>query len=74
MKRLIKLLEEPLDDEDKATVPAVVSTAMAETGFTPIAAKRLEGMLSKLGKSAYEIAIKIISDIGSTTVKKMLGL
>jgi hypothetical protein len=74
MKRLIRLLEEPLDDVDKATVPAVVSNAMVETGFTTLAAKRLEGMLSKLGKSAYDVAIKIISDIGSATVKKMLGL
>jgi hypothetical protein len=31
-------------------------------------------MLSKVGKSTYNIAIKIISDIGSATVKKMLGL
>jgi hypothetical protein len=47
---------------------------VAETRFTPQAAERLKAMLSKLGKSAYEIAIKIISDIGSATVKKMLGL
>jgi hypothetical protein len=31
-------------------------------------------MLAKLGKSTYDVAIKIISDIGSATVKKMLGL
>jgi hypothetical protein len=31
-------------------------------------------VLSKVGKSATDIAIKIISDIGSATVKKILGL
>jgi hypothetical protein len=74
MKRLIRLLEEPLDSAEKATVPAVVSNVLVETKFTPLAAERLKGMLSKLGKSAYDVAIKIISDIGSATVKKMLGL
>ncbi|MGY4254592.1 hypothetical protein ACVI1L_001660 [Bradyrhizobium sp. USDA 4516] len=74
MKTLIRLLEEPLDSSDKAAVPAVVSNVVAETKFTAMAAERLKGMLSKLGKSAYDVAIKIISDIGSATVKKMLGL
>jgi len=37
---------------------------------TPIDKKRL----SRLGKPSYDVAIKIISDIGSATVKKMLGL
>ena len=74
MKRLVRLLEEPLDGNDKATVPAVVKNVMVETGFTPLAAERLKAMLSKLGKSAYDVAIKIISDIGSATVKKTLGL
>jgi hypothetical protein len=31
-------------------------------------------MLPKLGKSAYDIAVKIIGDIGSATVKKILGI
>jgi Uncharacterized protein conserved in bacteria (DUF2321) len=74
MKRLIRLLEEPLDDSDKTAVPAVIRNVVVETRFTPLAAERLKAMLSKLGKSAYDVAIKIISDIGSATVKKMLGL
>jgi hypothetical protein len=47
---------------------------MVETSFTPLAAEGLKAMLSKLGKSAYDVAIKIISDIGSATVRKMLDL
>jgi hypothetical protein len=74
MKRLVSLLQENLDSDDGIAVPAVVGNVVAETRFTPQAAERLKAMLSKLGKSAYEIAIKIISDIGSATVKKMLGL
>jgi hypothetical protein len=74
MKRLILLLQANLDSVDEATVPAVVANAMTETGFTSQAASRLKTLLSKVGKPAYEIAIKIISDIGSATAKKMFGL
>jgi hypothetical protein len=74
MKRLVALLQENLDHDDGVAVPAVVGNVVSETKFTPQAAKRLKSMLAKLGKSAYEVAIKIISDIGSATVKKMLGL
>jgi hypothetical protein len=74
LKKLIRLLENAVDEDQKATVPAVVENVVAETKFTPQAAERLKAMLSKLGKSAYDIAIKIISDIGSATVKKILGL
>jgi hypothetical protein len=75
MKRLIRLLlEEPLGEDEKATVPTVVKNVLNETTSTPEAAERLKSMLSKVGKSTYDVAIKIIGDIGSATLKKMLGL
>jgi Uncharacterized protein conserved in bacteria (DUF2321) len=75
MNKLIKrLLEEPLGGEDKAALPATVKNVVVETPFTPAAAERLKAILSKVGTSAYDVAIKIISDIGSATMKKMLGL
>ena len=74
MKKLIRLLQDNLDGNDAAIVPAVVKNAVAETPFSQQATERLKGLLSKLGKPAYDLAIKIISDIGSATVKKMLGL
>jgi hypothetical protein len=75
MKRLVRLLQTELEGEDAAAISAVVSNVVAETGYTRPAAERLKNaMLSKLGKSAYDVAIKIIGDIGSATVKKMLGL
>jgi hypothetical protein len=74
LKKLIRLLEDAVDEDQKATVPAIVNNVVVETQFTPQAAERLKSVLSKVGKSAYDIAIKIISDIGSATVKKILGL
>jgi Uncharacterized protein conserved in bacteria (DUF2321) len=74
MKKLIRILQATLDHDDKTTVPAIIEHVVVETRFTPRAAERLKTMLPKLGKSAYDIAIKIISDIGSATAKKMLGL
>jgi len=74
MKKLIRLLQSDLDDDDAAVVPAVVKNVVVETGYTQIAAERLKTMLPKLGKSAYDVAIKIITDIASATVKKILGL
>jgi hypothetical protein len=74
MKKLISLLQDNLDHDDGVAVPTVVGNVLSETKFTPQAAERLKSMLAKVGKSTYEVAIKIISDIGSATVKKMLGL
>lgn len=74
MKRLIRLLHEELNKDDAISVPAIVSNIVAETQYTPAAANRIKELLSKLGTSAYDAAIKIITDIGSTTVKKMLDL
>jgi hypothetical protein len=74
MKRLIRLLQEELNEDDASSVPAIVSNVVAETRYTPAAANRIKELLSKLGTSAYDAAIKIIADIGSTTVKNMLGL
>jgi hydrogenase maturation factor HypF (carbamoyltransferase family) len=75
MNKLIrKLLEEPLQADDKAAVAATIQNVVVESPFTPAAAERLKIILSKVGASAYETAVKIISDIGSATVKKMLGL
>jgi hypothetical protein len=55
-------------------VPAVIKQIAAETPFTGLATERLKLMLSKISKPAYDVAIKIIGDIGAATVKRMLGL
>lgn len=74
MTELIRLLQADLDAEDAEAVPAVVENVVEDSRFTEEAAARLKCMLPKLGKAAYEAAIKIITDIASATAKKMLGL
>ena len=59
------MLQATVDDDDQTTVPAIIDNVIVETKFTPQAAERLKTLLRKLGKSAYDIAIKIIGDIGS---------
>jgi ribosome assembly protein YihI (activator of Der GTPase) len=66
MKKLIRILQEELNKGDAISV--------AETKYTPAAANRMKELLSKLGTSAYDASIKIVTDIGSATVKKMLDL
>jgi len=74
LNTLVRTIQAELSPEDAAAVPAVVDQVVAETPFTKQAAERLKSILSKLGKPAYDIVIKIIGDIGSATVKRMLGL
>jgi hypothetical protein len=71
---LVRTIQSELGADDAAAVPTVVEQVVSETPFTKQAAERLKSMLSKLGKPAYDIAIKIIGDIGSETVKRMLRL
>jgi hypothetical protein len=51
-----------------------VAAITLETDQTVTATGRLKMMLSKLGKSSYDVAVKIVSDVGAATAKKMLGL
>jgi len=74
MMKLVSLLQAELDADDAASIPAVVKNVVVETGYSKRAAERLKTLLTKLGKPTYDVAIKIISDIGSATVKKILGL
>jgi hypothetical protein len=74
MKELIRTLEAELNGDDTTAVPAIVHNVVEETGYTRAASDRLKTILPKLGKTAYDVTIKIISDIGSATAKKILGL
>lgn len=74
MNTLIQLLQADLCAEDAEAVPAVIENVVQDSRFTESAAARLKAMLPRLGKVAYDAAIKILTDIGSATAKKMLGL
>ena len=74
MQRLISVLQENLDKAEAATVPAIVQNVVATSVYTERAASRLQAILTRVGRPAYDVAIKIIGDIGSAAAKKLLGL
>lgn len=74
LKQLVSALQTALGPEDAAAVPAVVEQIAVQTPYTAQATKRLKVMLSKVGKATYDVSIKIISDVGAATAKKILGL
>ncbi len=74
MARLIQILQSNLDPADAQAVAALVQNVAAESGFTERAEERLKAVLGKLGKAAYDVAIKVVSDVASETAKKILGL
>lgn len=74
MTALIRLLQTNLTAEDKAAVPETIKDVMGDNERTGPAAIRLKHMLQKVGKPAYDVAIKVISDIASATAKRFLGL
>jgi Uncharacterized protein conserved in bacteria (DUF2321) len=74
MNELVRLIQAELSEDEVSAVPAIVQNVIVETGYSKRAAEKLKVMLPKLRKSSYDIVIKIISDIGSATVKKILGL
>ncbi len=53
---------------------STVGKIVNETPLTEQATKRLAALLPRLGKATHDAAIKINTDIGSATAKKMLGL
>jgi hypothetical protein len=51
-----------------------VKAISVETPRTQIAALKLKRLLPKIGKTTYDVAIKVVSDVASETAKKTLGL
>jgi hypothetical protein len=41
---------------------------------TPQAAERLKAIIVKLDKSLYDVVVRILSEVASATMKKMLGI
>ena len=74
MMELVRLLRSDLNIEEASSISSTVGNIVNETPLTEQATKRLAALLPRLGKATYDAAIKIITDIGSATAKKMLGL
>jgi hypothetical protein len=72
--RLVRIFRSDLGDAEANEVAVLVPDLTSDTPKAESAALRLRPILLKLGKVSYDLAIKIISDIASETVKKSLGL
>jgi hypothetical protein len=74
MATLVRALRSDLSDEEADQVPVLVEALAQNSAAAEEAAGRLKGILARLSKPAYDLAIKVISDIGSATAKRFLGL
>jgi hypothetical protein len=72
--RLVRIFQSDLGDAEANEVAALLPDLTSDTPKAESAALRLKPILLKLGKVGYDLAIKIISDVASETVKKSLGL
>lgn len=68
------LREGDLSDDDIAAAEAALPDVLRDTPKSESAALRLNRIMSGLGKPAYDVAIKVVSDIASETAKKTMGL
>ena len=69
----IEALEMGLTGQDATEAAGLVREIAVETPRTQVAAMKLKWLLPKIGGAAYEVAVKVISDVASETAKKTLG-
>lgn len=70
----VELLEMELEGQAATDAVALIPAIATENPRTEVAALKLKKILGALGKPAYDIAIKVVSDVASETAKKTLGL
>ena len=73
MNELIQVLTKQVSGEDAESLPSIIKNVVTDTPYTEKAAGRLKEILSKVGKSTYDIAIKVIGDIATVAAKKLMG-
>lgn len=61
-----------LSDEDKAEIEKSIDSITIEGPNTHNAAKKVKTIAAKLGKQAYDIILKVITDVASESAKKIL--
>jgi hypothetical protein len=71
MNALVRIVRNDLGDAEADQIAILAPELVADTPKAEGAALRLKPILSRLGKVAYEMAIKIVSDVASETVKKI---
>ena len=70
----IEILQMQLGEQDSAEITELVPAIAVETPKTHLAALKLTRLMSKLAKPAYDISIKVASDLASETAKKTFGM
>ncbi|MBB5695511.1 DUF2321 domain-containing protein [Muricoccus pecuniae] len=70
----VEILEMDLEGQDAVDAAALVPLIATENPKTELAALKLKRLMSKMTKPAYDVAIKVVSDLASETAKKMLGM
>ena len=63
-----------MDAADAASVPELVNMVVKDAPRAEVAALKLRKLLGKLGKPAYDVSIKVLSDLISETAKKTLDM
>jgi len=75
IENLTDLLKESgLSDDQIAEAEKALPDVIQETPKTESASLKLGKVLRAMGKPAYDITIKVVSDLASETAKKTLGL
>jgi hypothetical protein len=55
----IRSLTSEIKGEDAASLPSIIENVTKDTPYTEKAAGRLKGILAKVGKSTYDLAIEV---------------
>jgi hypothetical protein len=63
-----------LEGRDAEEAAALVAAVSVDNPRAELAAMKLKGLLSKLPKAAYDVALKVIGDVAAATAKSHLGL
>ena len=74
MRVLAQVLATDVGEAQAHEILCLLPTIATDTPQAAGAAQHLKELLPRLGKAAYDIAIKVISDLASETAKKILGL
>jgi hypothetical protein len=74
MNALVRIVRSDLGEDEANEVAALIPVLTADTPNAENAARRLKPIFLRLGKVGYDMAIKIITDVASETVKKIFGL
>ncbi|MBR1284373.1 DUF2321 domain-containing protein [Bradyrhizobium sp. AUGA SZCCT0177] len=70
---LIRSLMSEVKGEEAASLPSIIENVTNDTPYTEKAAGRLKGVLAKVGKSTYDLAIKVLGDVATAAAKKWMG-